>query len=256
MDTQQTKLLGSQTVFGKFLADKLDNPSDSREAEKKQKRIFGKPLEPQERVLEGPGIPPVARAWEQEDRWNLVCSGPWNFPEERINIKEARVALMSLRRLCRSVHNMDTVSMTLCDNMTTILAYEKGRSSSGGINALCRRAAAYQIASSIQWRLKHIETHRNVADKPSRQWDNHDSQARQSKISSHLGGNGATSSSEQGHWIVWMFLYNQSMVFWSCLVGKELCHLWFTRAACAHILLLISLKVQFTTCWILWCSCL
>ena len=35
---------------------------------------------------------------------------------------------------------------------------------------MCRRAAAYQIAGRIQWRIRHIESKRNVSDEPSRRW--------------------------------------------------------------------------------------
>ena len=80
-----------------------------------------------------------------------------------------RLRLMSLRRLCRTSRNCGTTALTLTDSLVSCLALEKGRSSSTGLNGICRRAAAYQIACRIQWRLRHT-THRNIADAPSRQW--------------------------------------------------------------------------------------
>ena len=52
--------------------------------------------------------------------------------------------------------------------MLTVGVFEKGRSCYFALLSLCRRAAAIQIAGDIQWRLRFIETKRNVADAGSR----------------------------------------------------------------------------------------
>ena len=80
------------------------------------------------------------------------------------------VCVMGLRRLCWTAKNCGATALTLTDSMVACLAFEKGRSGSSGLNALCRRAAAYSIGCQIQWRLLHITTDRNVADEPSRRW--------------------------------------------------------------------------------------
>ena len=47
----------------------------------------------------------------------LDCFEPWTDALDHVNTKEARVCLMSLRRLRRSVDNVDTTCLTLSDNM-------------------------------------------------------------------------------------------------------------------------------------------
>ena len=49
-----------------------------------------------------------------------------------------------------------------------VQAFEKGRSNSCAMNRLCRQSSAYQFVSGIRWKLRHIETLRNIADRPSR----------------------------------------------------------------------------------------
>lgn len=119
-------------------------------------------------LLHGPSIPDVSDKWSKDDRWTLLVAKPWDDPSEHINSKEARVALMGLRRLCRSVKNMGATALSLSDNLVTVLAFEKGRSSASTMGGLCKKAAAYQIACRIQWRLRHIRSEKNVADQPSR----------------------------------------------------------------------------------------
>lgn len=77
---------------------------------------------------------------------------------------------MSLRRLTRTTHNPGRVCLTLSDNLCTVLAFERGRSSSGALNTLCRRAAAYSVGGGITWRLRYIRSENNPADEPSRRF--------------------------------------------------------------------------------------
>ena len=76
--------------------------------------------------------------------------------------------LSSLKRSCRVSELCGSRKLSLCDNLPAVLALDKGRSSSGSMNRICKSAAALQAACQIRWRLRHIETLRNVADKPSR----------------------------------------------------------------------------------------
>ena len=63
-----------------------------------------------------------------------------------------------------------TTALSISDNLVSCLAFEKGRSRSTALNKLCQRAAAYQLACRVQWRLRRISAERNVADGPSRMW--------------------------------------------------------------------------------------
>jgi hypothetical protein len=61
--------------------------------------------------------------------------------------------------------------LTVSDNMATVSALSKGRSSSFKMNKLCKVAAAFQLGCGMLWHLRHVETKRNVADEPSRNFD-------------------------------------------------------------------------------------
>lgn len=60
------------------------------------------------------------------------------------------------------------MKLTCTDNLSCLCAFEKGRTGDFKLNQLCRVAAAYQGACGIKWRLRHIETKRNPADRDSR----------------------------------------------------------------------------------------
>eukprot|EP00438_Fugacium_kawagutii_P028530 Skav222527 [mRNA] locus=scaffold2875:78605:82075:+ [translate_table: standard] len=113
-------------------------------------------------------IKPVSGKILEPDSFRLLWMRRWRNPAETINIKEARVALSSLKRMARSKSGVGCRKLTLCDNLSAVLALEKGRSSSSSMNRICKTAAALQVALQIRWSLRHVETKRNQADKPSR----------------------------------------------------------------------------------------
>eukprot|EP00435_Cladocopium_sp_Y103_P061503 s490_g23.t1 len=162
--------LGLKTEYGRQLADKLNDTEHTPLFRSKKKRLLGPTEEHPPTLLEVHPVPEVSSRWTDPTRWQLLTAGPWRDVEEHINVKEARVALMGLRRLCRSVNNMGTICLSLCDNLCSVLMFEKGRSGVHSLNNLCKRAAAYQIGCSLQWRLRHIRSEDNVADEPSRRW--------------------------------------------------------------------------------------
>ena len=158
--------VGCDTAFGRQLARNMQTMDKKRAP---RKSLFGEGAK-ERTLIQVPGIPSVADHWSDPTTWDLIVSGAWRRPQEHINIKEARVALMSLRRACRTVRNLGTTSLTLSDNLVTVLSFERGRSASGPLNSLCRRAAAYAIGCNINWRLRYISTDKNVADAPSRRF--------------------------------------------------------------------------------------
>ena len=81
---------------------------------------------------------------------------------------EARVALSSLRRAARDARFFRRRMRLVTDNMLTACILEKGRSRIPSLNALCKRAYAYQAAVQVQVRVRYLETDRNPADGPSR----------------------------------------------------------------------------------------
>ena len=162
--------LGTKTLYGRQLLQALKEDSVQQHISNKKMRLFGPPRKLELTMIEEPGIPEVAPIWGDPTRWDLVVAAAWTHPEEHINIREGRVCPMSLRRLCRSTHNMGKICLRLTDNMTSALCFEKGRSNNHGMSRLCQRAAAYAIGGNLHWRFRHIRSEHNVADRPSRRW--------------------------------------------------------------------------------------
>ena len=113
-------------------------------------------------------IEPVDQFFAEPSNFRLLWARRWKDPEEHINVKECRVAISSLRRACRVREILGCRKLSLSDNLATVSALSKGRSSSHAMNKLCRVAAAIQFGCGITWHLRRVETKRNVADGPSR----------------------------------------------------------------------------------------
>lgn len=118
-------------------------------------------------------VPPLSSKMVQPDKFKLLWARKWRWPNEHINLKEGRVLLSSLKRASRIAELFEGKKLSLSDNLSALLAFDKGRSSSHGLNSLCRRAAALLGATGIRWKLRHVETDRNVADSPSRWFEKH-----------------------------------------------------------------------------------
>ena len=123
----------------------------------------------QRRLVDVPSaIPAISKCWDDRDRWRTLLEGEWKFPEEHINVKEARVALLALRRASRLRSVLGHRMLTFSDNLVTCTVADKGRSRPGALNAICRHGAAYQMGMGIRWRVHYVETDRNHADLGSR----------------------------------------------------------------------------------------
>jgi len=167
MGSRRNAGLGRSTQFGRWLGEQVKDPQWEQWLRERHAR-FEAAHRPRISLIHGPGVPPVASTWDTADRWRLLVARPWDHPSEHINAKELRVCVMGLRRLCRSSSNCGTVALSLSDNLVSCLAVDKGRSSSGALNGILRRAAAYQMACRVRWQVRHIPTDRNIADGPSR----------------------------------------------------------------------------------------
>ena len=113
-------------------------------------------------------VQPVDPALCMKSRYSLLWRKRWRSSGAHINIKEASVCLSSLKRTARVASLHGRMKVTLTDNLPALFSFERGRSSSHGMNNLCRQAAAYQLGSGVKWRLRHVETLRNPADEDSR----------------------------------------------------------------------------------------
>ena len=125
-------------------------------------------------------VPPISDELCRKSRFTLLWRKRWRNSNTHINVKEARVAVSSLKRTARVKQLHNKLKLTLTDNMAGLCALERGRSSSFQLNLVCRSAAAYQFGSGIRWRLRHIETLRNPADEDSR-FDKPDKKSKTSK---------------------------------------------------------------------------
>ena len=113
-------------------------------------------------------IPEISDTWETRRRWKTYREGPWRWPDEHINIKEGRASLMALEWHGRSPQQHHCRLFQLSDNLVSVLAFDKGRSKSWALNALCRRSCALQLAADVVWRLRHVRSEKNVSDEGSR----------------------------------------------------------------------------------------
>ena len=110
-------------------------------------------------------------AWKKISRYKLIVARAWKYKTEHINLKEARVCLLGLRRQCRTLSGLRKRLLTISDNLSCVLAFNKGRSNSYAMNQLVRRSAAYCIFGGIKWHLRHIRSEDNAADDSSRWHD-------------------------------------------------------------------------------------
>ena len=85
-----------------------------------------------------------------------------------------RIELNGLRRAGRSAGLHGLRLLSISDNLSMVLAFDRGRSADSGVNVLCRRSCALQIGTRIQWFQRHIESQRNAMDYGSRAADRGD----------------------------------------------------------------------------------
>ena len=125
---------------------------------------------PQNRVdIEVPSlVEPLHDFFADESHFRLLWAKRWKRVDEHITLKEMRVALSSLRRSSHVVELFGKRKLTLCDNLGVVCAFSKGRATTNAMNALCKQASAIQFATGILWTVRHLETGRNPADRPSR----------------------------------------------------------------------------------------
>ena len=112
-------------------------------------------------------VPRLAPSWGAPGRWRAVAVGAWRRPDKIHNL-EARAAVMGLEEFCKDPANHSHVLLSLGDNMSEVLAMDRGRARSWELLAIARRAAALQAAANVRWARRHIETDRNPSDYASR----------------------------------------------------------------------------------------
>ena len=81
---------------------------------------------------------------------------------------EAKTVLLCLRHRVRSQASWKKRHMVMVDSQVSLGAITKGRSSRRGMNYVCRRIGALQLAFLVKPYLRWVPTKRNFADGPSR----------------------------------------------------------------------------------------
>ncbi len=165
-DVLESVGVGVDTEYGRWLAECLVEGSWIRtSALRSQYRA-----RPSKRVdVEIPTlVPPLPGDMVDAKHFRVVWARKWRWVDEHINIKEGRVLVSSLKRFVRIASLFGCKKLSLGDNLPSLLALDKGRSSSPAMNKLCRVSASLIGATGARWRLRHVETERNAADKPSR----------------------------------------------------------------------------------------
>ena len=71
---------------------------------------------------------------------------------------------MGLRRAVAGTAGHGHRFLSLTDNMSSLLAFDRGRSCSYDLLRLCRRAGALCIGADVSWTLRHLETWRGPSD--------------------------------------------------------------------------------------------
>ena len=116
-----------------------------------------KEMEVEERVG---SIRRLPATWNNPSRWHTVIEGNFKF-KEAVHMKEGRAALMGLRRAAAVTAGHGHRFQSLTDNMSSLLAFDRGRSCSYDLLCLCRRAAALCVGADVTWVLRHLATWRN-----------------------------------------------------------------------------------------------
>lgn len=158
---------GLQTQFATWLAQSSDDSSWLRtSAISSQLRAKGG----KRMMVEVPAmVPPLPESLCRDSRYSLLWRKTWRSKESgHITLKEARVALSSVRRTCRTASLHGHVKLTLTDNLSCLAAFERGRACDFRLNQLCRSAAACGLGCGVRWRLRHVEAKRNPAGRGSR----------------------------------------------------------------------------------------
>ena len=115
-------------------------------------------------------IPSLPDEFVAEGRWQPCIVGAWR-DGGKIHALEARTTRMALDLAVGDLAQHGKLVFMAGDNLSAILAYEKGRASDLGLLAQCRRAAASCLGAEIRWAHRHIQGVRNPAGYLSRAAD-------------------------------------------------------------------------------------
>ncbi|CAK9091403.1 Protease PrsW (Protease responsible for activating sigma-W) [Durusdinium trenchii] len=116
------------------------------------------------------GFPEVGHDFMNEKAWHPL----WNSHithKEPVHMIEARSILAAVKHRSRDHHRHRKKILILNDNMSVVLALQKGRCHNYGLLRVIRRISAHALATGQRFHIRWLASELNVADKGSRQWE-------------------------------------------------------------------------------------
>ena len=115
-------------------------------------------------------FPEIPAKYMDRSLWYLLWRSRMRF-REPVHLIEARSILGAVRHRARDSEKHGKHVVVLNDNMSVVLAMQKGRCSNYGLLRILRRTAAHCFAAGIRLHVRWLPSERNVADEDSRFWE-------------------------------------------------------------------------------------
>ena len=112
-------------------------------------------------------VQPLPANLFQSSRWSLLVEGAWRN-RTTIHVGEAKASLIGLRRASRTTSLHNHIVLSIGDNLSEIVASEKGRCADYSLRTVMLQETAYRVAAGIEWRRRHVPTKLNISDSSSR----------------------------------------------------------------------------------------
>ena len=102
--------------------------------------------------------------------WTPKLYGRWRHKED-ILVLEARAVMKGLGRVLMTRYGHDIRQLALCDNMSVVLSFERGRSRNYKVLKVLREYASYCFTRNVHVSFRWIPSELNVSDEGSRKFD-------------------------------------------------------------------------------------
>ena len=102
--------------------------------------------------------------------WSPKMQGRWAYKED-ILVLEARAVLKGVKRVLLTRYGHDIRQLALCDNLSVVLAFGRGRSRNFKILKVLREFGAFLFARNVHVSIRWIPSELNIADEGSREFD-------------------------------------------------------------------------------------
>ena len=121
-------------------------------------------------VFADESFPEVPPEYMRDERWKCLWRAPVAH-REPVHLIEARSILGAVKHRARDHHRHGKRIVIFNDNMSVVLACQKGRCASYPLLRLLRRISAHGIACGLRFYVRWVPSERNAADKDSRAFE-------------------------------------------------------------------------------------